>query len=80
LSTTLPNLINTALIENNGFIKFATENFILDWESPSPAVVSETNWCLKTKGLFFDSTIGEIEPEVSIPELPCIVSSDPSLM
>jgi hypothetical protein len=80
LSTTLPNLINNALIENDGFIKFATENFVLDWESPSPAVVAETNWCLKTKGLFFDSQLGEIEPDTTIPSMPCNDSTSASLM
>jgi hypothetical protein len=52
----------------------------MDWESPSPAVVSASDWCLKMKGLFFDEQIGEIAPDVVIPSMPCVVSTDPSLM
>jgi hypothetical protein len=52
----------------------------MDWESPSPAVVSASDWCLKMKGLFFDEQIGEITPDAVIPSMPCVVSTDPSLM
>jgi hypothetical protein len=54
LEDTLPKVINHLLAENNGLLDFTTQYFFMDWESPSPAVVSENDWCLKMKGLFFD--------------------------
>jgi len=78
LSTTLPNLINANLIENDGYIPFPGD-WKLDWESPSPAVVATEDWCLHTKGMFFNPSVGEIEPTgVVIPSMPCKDTSSPA--
>jgi len=32
------------------------------------------------KGLFFDEQIGEVIPDATLPSMPCVVATDPSLM
>lgn len=71
LETTLPDIINASLLENDGYFH-AVPNWWWDWESPSPAAVGADDWCLAVKGLMFDLRVGEIEPEgVTIPIMPC---------
>jgi hypothetical protein len=77
LTQALPMIINQKLLANDGYIPF-TPNFKLDWESPSPAVVSSDSWCLPIKGLFIDNTVGPVEPTVAVPDMPCRVTEDPS--
>lgn len=67
------------MIANDGYIPF-TPNFKLDWESPTPAVVSQDSWCLPIKGLFIDNKTGPVEPAVAVPDMPCRVTEDPSKM
>jgi len=42
----------------------------MDWESPSAAIVTAGAWNIAMKGLMFDSTVGEITPNVTLPSMP----------
>lgn len=50
-------------------------DWMLDWETPAPAAVTDTYFSVGTRGLFFDKLIGEEEPAgVTIPSMPMHLS------
>jgi len=69
LQTTIPAVTNAALIKNDGYFSYIP-NWVMDWESPTAAIVTSDTWNLAVKGLMFDSRIGEITPNVTIPAMP----------
>lgn len=69
LETAIPSVTNAALIKNDGYFSYIP-NWVMDWESPSAAIVTASTWNLAVKGLMFDKRIGEITPNVTIPTMP----------
>lgn len=54
---------------------FFDGNLVVDWQTPLPAIVTNTYVGMGVKGLYFDRRIGEEEPIVTIPDLPDHLSS-----
>lgn len=71
LDTAIPQIANAFFVHNDGYIHMPFVNrMTLDWESPNAVIVTSDSWNLASKGLFFDDTIGEIAPNVTIPAMP----------
>lgn len=49
LNSKIPAITNAALIANDGFFHL-TEHWMLDWESPSAAIVTSDTWNVAAKG------------------------------
>ena len=45
-------------------------NWVVDWETPYQAVITDTKFAIGVKGLMFDREIGEEEPSQTIPSMP----------
>jgi len=72
LTTKIPAIANAVFIRNDGYLHMnpLTPQWWLDWESPSPVIVTASSWNLASKGLMFNNAIGEIVPDVTIPAMP----------
>ena len=46
------------------------DNWVVDWETPDAAIVTDSTFEIGVKGLMFDSLIGEEEPSIEIPVMP----------
>ena len=44
-------------------------NWVVDWETPRAAIVTDTAFEIGVKGLLFDKKIGEQDPAVAVPEM-----------
>lgn len=45
-------------------------NWMVDWETPEAAIVTDSTFEIGVKGLMFDSEFGEEEPNIEIPVMP----------
>lgn len=72
LNTVIPGAINKGVAKSNGYfpMPFFGGNLVVDWQTPLPAIVTNTYVGMGVKGLYFDRRIGEEEPTVAIPEMP----------
>ena len=46
------------------------QNWVVDWETPEAAQVTDNSFSIGVKGLMFDREFGEEEPQVAIPDMP----------
>ena len=79
LNVAIPNLFNTAIGYSGGYFPMPIENWVVDWQTPEPAVVTDTYIGIGVKGLYFDKSIGEEEPDVAIPDMPYHMNEHPEL-
>lgn len=71
LETALPEIANSALNLSNGYFPVPfVKDWMVDWETPVAAEITETTFGLGVKGLMFDKKVGEKDPAVAIPVLP----------
>ena len=78
LNTGIPLIGNTAMTKLDGFFPVPiVPNWIVDWETPQAAIVTDTSFAIGVKGLMFDKLIGEEEPSIAIPDMPYYDSSRP---
>jgi len=71
LETGIPKATNAVLNLTDGYFPIPfVPNLVVDWETPSAAIVTSTAFEIGVKGLMFDKRIGEEDPAVAIPELP----------
>ena len=71
LNTAIPKISNGVLDYTDGFIPVPlVKDWVIDWETPEAAVITETSFGIGVKGLFFDKAIGEEDPGVVIPTMP----------
>ena len=71
LTTGIPAYANAHFAANEGIAPIPRiDDWDLDWSTPAAAIVTETNVQLGIRGLLFDDLVGEIVPQVSIPEMP----------
>lgn len=45
-------------------------DWIVDWETPERAIVTDSSFEIGVKGLMFDDRVGEEEPTIAIPNMP----------
>ena len=50
-------------------------NWIIDWETPEAAIVTDAQFQIGVRGLLFDKLIGPEEPTVAIPDMPYHLST-----
>lgn len=71
LNVTVPGAFNKAIAFSNGYFPMPVfKNWVVDWQTPEAATVTDTYIGIGVKGLYFDSSIGEEEPAVAIPDMP----------
>ena len=76
MNTGIPFVGNTVMTRLDGFFPIPiVPNWVVDWETPQPAVVTDTLFAIGVKGLMFDKAIGEEEPAIAIPDMPYYDSS-----
>lgn len=79
LDTGIPYVANTAIDYTDGYFPIPlVPNWIVDWETPSAAVITPEAFSIGTRGLFFDRQYGEQEPPVAIPDMPYYDATLPS--
>lgn len=67
----VPLIANTLIDDTKGYFPVPfVDHWVVDWQTPEAAVVSDINIGVGIKGLFFDNEIGEEEPLVAIPAMP----------
>jgi len=69
MNTGIPLVGNTVMTRLDGYFPILP-NWIVDWETPQAAVVTDTSFAIGCKGLMFDKRIGEEEPAIAIPDMP----------
>jgi len=78
LNTGIPLVGNTIMTKLDGYFPVPLiPGWIVDWETPEAAIVTDTYFSIGCKGLMFDKQIGEEEPSVVIPDMPYYNSSLP---
>ena len=71
LSTGIPVVTNTIVSATDGYLPIPlVPSWVLDWETPESAIVTDTQFQLGIRALMFDKKFGEEEPAVEIPEMP----------
>ena len=71
MNTGIPLIGNTLMTKLDGYFPVPmVPNWMVDWETPQPAVVTDKYFAIGVKGLMFDSLIGEEDPGVTIPDMP----------
>lgn len=79
LETGIPYVANTAIDFTDGYLPMPVINqWVLDWETPESAVVSEEAFSIGVRGLYFDRVFGEQEPAVAVPDMPYYNATLPS--
>jgi hypothetical protein len=76
LNVTMPNEFNKLFVKSDGFLPLP-HGIVIDWETPTAAIVSTTAFMFAIKGDFFDRPYGEIDPGVAIPSMPNFDASKP---
>lgn len=80
LNNRTPQTINDDVTVTDGFVHTDyVPTLWLDWETPSPAVVSEEAVSVSIKGVMYDTNFGMELPNVAIPELPNYDPEKPEL-
>lgn len=78
MNTGIPLIGNTIMTKLDGYFPIPfIPNWIVDWETPQAAVVTDTSFAIGVKGLMFDKRVGEIEPSIAIPDMPYYNSTRP---
>lgn len=63
MNTGIPLIGNGIMTKLDGYFPIPVfPNWVVDWETPQPAVITDTSFAIGVKGLMFDSSIGEEEP------------------
>ena len=71
MNTGIPLIGNTLMTKLDGYFPVPiVPNWVVDWETPQPAVVTDKYFAIGVKGLMFDKLIGEEDPGVTIPDMP----------
>jgi hypothetical protein len=70
LTDGVPEAVNHSFALYEAISSLPVPNWDMDWMTPAAAIVGTDAFEVGIKGLFFDSTIGEVVPEVDIPVLP----------
>lgn len=71
LNTGVPLIANTLIDYTDGFLPMPLVNqWVLDWETPAAAVVTNDSISIGVRGLYFDKVYGEQEPATTIPDMP----------
>lgn len=76
MNTGIPLIGNSIMTKLDGYFPL-TQNWIADWETPYPAVITDTMFAIGCKGLMFDKRRGEEEPTIAVPVMPYYDSSKP---
>ena len=67
----IPFVGNTVMTKLDGYFPIPVfPDWVVDWETPQPAVITDTSFAIGVKGLMFDKAIGEEEPAQTIPDMP----------
>lgn len=80
LESGIPGLTNIVMDKMDGYFHMPiAHNWVVDWETPEPAIVSDIAFQIGVKGLMFDDNFPEIdqEPQVEIPDMPYHDTSRP---
>ena len=76
MNTGIPLIGNTVMTKLDGYFPIPiVPKWVVDWETPQPAVVTDTRFAIGVKGLMFDRDIGEEDPGVTAPDMPYYDSS-----
>jgi len=71
LNIGIPLVGNTLMTKLDGYFPVPfVPNWIVDWETPESAIITDTDFCIGVKGLMFDKLVGEEDPGVTIPDMP----------
>ena len=71
LNIGIPFVGNTLMTNLDGYFPIPfIPNWIVDWETPESAIITDTDFCIGVKGLMFDKLIGEEDPGVTVPDMP----------
>lgn len=71
LNAGIPAISTAVMTKTDGYAHVPLlPNWMVDWETPEPALVTDIAFEIGVKGLMFDKQIGEEEPGVEIPDLP----------
>lgn len=71
LNTGIPAIGNGIMERLDGYFPIPLiSNWIVDWETPQAAIVTDTQFAIGVKGLMFDREIGEEDPGVIVPDMP----------
>ena len=71
LNTGIPAISNVLMTKLDGYFPVPLiPKWVVDWETPEAAQVTDIAFEIGVKGLMFDRDFGEEEPTVDIPELP----------
>ena len=66
----MPQYLNAALASTDAMVDIPSFiDWHLDWETLSPAIVTETSFELGAKGIMFDDTYGEAEWSTAFPDM-----------
>jgi hypothetical protein len=72
----IPLATNTIVAATDGYLLLPfIPNWVLDWETPESAIITDTQFQLGIKALMFDREFGEEEPAVAIPDMPYHLST-----
>ena len=67
----IPYIANGIMERLDGYFPIPVlPTWIVDWETPQAAVVTDTKFAIGVKGLMFDREIGEEDPGVIVPDMP----------
>lgn len=71
MNTGIPYIGNGIMTKLDGYFPIPMiPEWVVDWETPQPAVVTDTKFAIGVKGLMFDRAIGEEDPGVTVPDMP----------
>lgn len=71
LTTTIPEFTNTFFAGTDGQLTIPGEpNWILDWQTLEPAVVTETSFQVGARGIVYDDLVGEAEWSTDFVDMP----------
>lgn len=80
MNTGIPYIGNGVMTKLDGYFPIPVfPNWVVDWQTPQAAVVTDTSFAIGVKGLMFDKAIGEEEPAQAIPDMPYYDSSQSEL-
>ena len=75
----MPKVVNHLIVMTDGYLHTPFINdWWLDWETPTSAIVSTNAFQIDILGEMFDEVYGEQAPAVSIPDMPDFDKSLPS--
>lgn len=78
MNTGIPLIGNTIMTKLDGYFPVPiVPNWVVDWETPQPAIVTDSYFAVGVKGLMFDKLIGEEDPGVLAPDMPYYDSTRP---